>query len=243
MSVYQKPLVLIIDDDAAYTAALAETFERGGLRTSSAFFAEQGLDEAKRQRPDMIILDINLQHEGQGFELLPRLQQVSDAPIVVLTGRGTVRQDLQTAGQGGATNYFNKVDALPEALSAFVRSQLAKLGKMKPRTQRMGDVVLDVQAGKMLVRGVPIPVTEMQAEVLALLMAPPAGEWKLHRKLARAMYGESGVDEKAGVRKHIARIRERLEALDMGVWIETAFGHGYRLVVKGFNDDLTNKDV
>ena len=64
----------------------------------------------------------------------------------------------------------------------------------------------------------------------------------LDRKLASAMYGESGVDEKAGVRKHVARIRERLEKLDMGVWIETAFGHGYRLVVKGFNDGIANKN-
>lgn len=60
MSHRRKPLVLIIDD-AAFAASLAETFERDGLRASTAFFAWEGCSKAVQQRPDMIILDINLQ--------------------------------------------------------------------------------------------------------------------------------------------------------------------------------------
>ena len=231
-----KPLVLIIDDDAAFSASLAETFERDGLRASTAFFAEEGYQKAVQQRPDMIILDINLQREGEGFELLPRLQQATAASIVVLTGRGSVREDLEAAGEGGATHYFNKADALPAALSAFVRSQLARLGKLTHTSLRLGNVVLDVQARKLLIRGIPVPLTEMQAEILAALMTPPAGHWKTHAEIARKVYGDTGYNEKAGVRKHIARIRSRLESLDMGVWIETAHAHGYRLVVEGVKD-------
>lgn len=237
MALQGKPLVLIIDDDAAFSASLAETFERDGLRASTAFFAEEGYRKAREQRPDMILLDINLQREGEGFELLPRLQAATEASIVVLTGRGTVREDLDAAGRGGATHYFNKADALPDALSAFVRSQLARLGKMSYARLRLGHVVLDAQARKLLVRGVPLPLLDMQAEVLAALMAPPAGHWKRHEEIARRVYGEAGQDEKAGVRKHVHRIRSRLKSLDMGVWIETAHGHGYRLVVEGVNDE------
>ena len=51
------------------------------------------------------------------------------------------------------------------------------------------------------------------------------------------MYGNSGHSERTGVRKHIFQIRERLDSLRMGVSIETAHGHGYRLFVRGVNDD------
>ena len=104
MSFQQKPLVLIIDDDAAFAASLAETFERDGLRASTAFFAEEGHGKGVQQRPDMIILDVNLQREGDGFEFLRRWQQATPAPIVVLTARGSVREDLEAAGDSGATH-------------------------------------------------------------------------------------------------------------------------------------------
>ena len=225
--------MLIIDDDAAFSASLAETFEREGLRTSAAFFAEDGYNKAVHERPDMVILDINLQHEGEGFELLPRLQQATEASIVVLTGRPSVRQDLEAAGRGGATHYFNKTDALPDSLSAFVRSQLARLGKITYAPLRVGSMVLDIPAGKLIIHGVPLPLTEMQSEVMAILMEPPAGHWKTHREIADKIYGDHGYGEKAAVRKHIARIRSRLQALDLGARIETAHTHGYRIVVEG----------
>jgi len=93
----------------------------------------------------------------------------------MLTPRGTVRQDLEAAGRGGATHYFNKTDALPDAESAFIRSQLAKL--------RPGGAVLDVQARKLVIHGVPLPLTEMPADILAVLMKPPAGHWKTRNSL------------------------------------------------------------
>jgi DNA-binding response OmpR family regulator len=236
MSYQRKPLVLIIDDEPAFAVSLAETLERDGLSASTAFFAQEGHVKAVQQRPDMIILDINLQREGEGFELLPRLQQATDASIVVLTGRGTVREDLEAAGRGGATHYFNKAEALPDAVSAFIRSQLAKLGKWSYTPLRLGGAVLDVQARKLVVRGVPVPLTEMQADILAVLLEPPAGHWKTHKEIARKVYGDTGYSEKAGVRKHVARIRARLDAVNLGVCIETAHAHGYRFVVKGEND-------
>ena len=241
MSFQRKPLVLIIDDDAAFAASLAETFERDGLRASTAFFAEEGYSKAVQQRPDMIILDINLQREGEGFEILPRLQQATAASVVVLTGRGTVRQDLEAAGRGGATHYFNKTDALPDAVSAFIRSQLAKLGKWAYTPLRLGGAVLDIQARKLVIRGVPVPLTEMQGDILAVLLEPPAGHWKTHTEIARKVYGDTGYNEKAGVRKHVARIRSRLDSLDLGVRIETAHAHGYRFVVEGVNDSVNGQ--
>jgi DNA-binding response OmpR family regulator len=220
---------------------MAETFERDGIRASTALFADEGYDKAIRQRPDMIILDINLQREGEGFELLPRLHQATEASIVVLTARGTVREDLEAAGRGGATHYFNKAEALPDALSAFIRSQLARLGKWTYSPLRLGHTVLDVQARKLLIKGVPVPLTEMQAEILAVLLEPPAGHWKTHKEIARKVYGDTGYNEKAGVRKHVARIRTRLDALNLGVRIETAHAHGYRFVVEGLNDNVNGQ--
>jgi DNA-binding response OmpR family regulator len=236
MSLQKKPLVLIIDDDAAFAASLAETLERDGIRASTAFFAEEGYSKAIQQGPDMIVLDINLQREGEGFELLPRLQQATAASVVVLTGRGTVRQDVEAAGRGGATQYFNKTDALPDTVSLFIRSQLAKLGKWTYTPLRLGGAVLDVQARKLVIRGVPVPLTEMQADILAVLMEPPAGHWKRHAEIARMVYGDTGFYEKGGVRKHVMRIRTRLASLNLGIRIETARTHGYRFVVEGVND-------
>jgi len=124
----------------------------------------------------------------------------------------------------------------PAAVSAFIRSQLAKLGKWTYTPLRLGGVVLDVQARKLVIRGMPVPLTEMQADILAVLLEPPAGDWKTHKEIARKIYGDVGYNEKAGVRKHVGRIRARLDALNLGVRIETAHAHGYRFVVEGVND-------
>ena len=124
----------------------------------------------------------------------------------------------------------------PNSLSAFVRSQLARLGKITYAPLRVGPMVLDIPASKLIIHGVPLPLTEMQSEVMAVLMEPPAGHWKTHREIADKIYGDHGYGEKAAVRKHIARIRSRLQALDLGARIETAHTHGYRVVVEGMSE-------
>ena len=85
----------------------------------------------------------------------------------------------------GATHYFNKTDALPDAVSAFIRSQLAKPGKWTYPPLRLGGAVLDVQARRLVTRGIPVPLSEMRADVLAVLLEPPAGHWKTRKEIAR----------------------------------------------------------
>ena len=87
--------------------------------------------------------------------------------------------------RGGATHYFNKTDALPDAVSAFIRSQLAKPEKWTYPPLRLGGAVLDVQARRLVTRGIPVPLTEMRADVLAVLLEPPAGHWMTRKEIAR----------------------------------------------------------
>ena len=91
-----------------------------------------------------------------------------------------------------------------------------------------------------MIRGVPVLLTEMQADILAVLLEPP-GHWKTHKEIAGKVYGDTGYNEKAGVRKHVARIWTRLDALSLGVRIETAHAPGYSFVVEGVNDAMNGQ--
>jgi DNA-binding response OmpR family regulator len=96
------------------------------------------------------------------------------------SGRG-----VEEAASAGAVACLSKAEVLPRAAAGFAVAQLAALGRTTSRFRRSGDTLLDVHGRTLRVGARKVPLTRMQADILAVLLEPPADEWKRISVIAR----------------------------------------------------------
>ncbi|MEE8457150.1 MAG: response regulator transcription factor [Acidimicrobiia bacterium] len=98
--------VLIVEDDAAIREVVKVVLERTGLRTMTTPHGREGLRMLYEMRPDMVVLDVGLP-DIDGWEVLERIRDVSDVPVLMLTARGLDHEKVR-GFQGGADDYVTK---------------------------------------------------------------------------------------------------------------------------------------
>ena len=116
--------VLLVEDSTTQAAYYRLVLEEAGLEVHLVGDGQAALDFAYHNRPDLVILDVNLPGMD-GFQVCSRLSRAAetcDIPIVMLTGRDTA-DDAWTGLQAGAVDYIPKDDFAVEAL-------LASLGQL-----------------------------------------------------------------------------------------------------------------
>lgn len=129
--------LLIVEDDLALASLMAAYFETAGFQVRSVDTASAMFLALASQRPDAILLDLELPDED-GFVLVRRLRRTSDIPIVIVTARSDA--DFRVTGlEIGADDYVTKPFDARE-LVARVRNILARAGR---RSRSGGDVVID----------------------------------------------------------------------------------------------------
>jgi two-component system nitrogen regulation response regulator GlnG len=113
--------ILIVDDEEAVCWALERALTREGHRVTVAASAEQAFELARKQRPDVVILDVRLPGLD-GLSALGQLRQLTqDAPIIVVTAFGNLTTAVK-AVEGGAFDYLAKPFDLDQALEAVTRA-------------------------------------------------------------------------------------------------------------------------
>lgn len=106
-----KKKILVVEDDLILQKALVDFLNTDGFAVTSASNGEEGVDQAKKTDPDLIILDIILPKKD-GYEVIRDLkddQATRNIPIVLLTNLGSIN-DVQRALDLGATTYLIKAD-------------------------------------------------------------------------------------------------------------------------------------
>ncbi len=156
--------VLIIDDEAALTSALAAFFGRtGGHTVSVAHTGADGLQLFQRIRPDLVLLDIRLP-DMTGYEVLERLRH-EPAAVVMMTGFGEVALAVQ-AMQQGAENFLTKPIDLAHlgavAERAFDKARLRQMNRYL--TSRLGQGP-DAADGRQTFLGSSAPMVELAAQI------------------------------------------------------------------------------
>jgi len=114
----ERPLLLIVEDDAAFRARLARAFEQRGFEVQTAATEREAQDALAAETPEFVILDLRIA-EASGLDLIPRFKQADPATrIVVLTGYGSIATAIE-ALRRGATHYLTKPADADEILAAF----------------------------------------------------------------------------------------------------------------------------
>ena len=144
-----KPLILIVEDEAAIVTLLSYNLEREGFQVLEARDGEEGLLLATERRPDLILLDWMLPLLS-GIEVCRRLRrtpQTRSIPIIMLTARGE-EGDRVRGLNAGADDYVTKPFS-PSELLARVRAVMRRARpSADAETLRCGDIVMDIAAHK-----------------------------------------------------------------------------------------------
>jgi DNA-binding response OmpR family regulator len=120
-----KPIVLFIEDDAFLTRIYSKALEDAGYEVILASTGEEGIKQAERNNPNIILLDIILPH-AHGFEIMEHLKtndKTANIPILVLTNLSG-QEDVIEASRLGASAYMIKAHALPEEVVRKIASLL-----------------------------------------------------------------------------------------------------------------------
>ncbi len=121
----QKPSVALIEDDPLIAEMYTTKFTKEGYELHHAPDGFAGLEMVKKEKPDIILLDI-IMPKMDGFQVLQELRKTSefkDTPVVMLTNLGQ-EEDVQKGRQLGATDYFIKTNFTPAAIVEKVKELL-----------------------------------------------------------------------------------------------------------------------
>jgi two-component system KDP operon response regulator KdpE len=226
-----KPEILIIDDEVQIRRLLRLTLESAGYRVRDAASGSLGLNEAAVARPDAIILDLSLP-DLTGLEVLRRLREWSELPVLILSVRGE-EADKIAALDAGADDYLTKPFGGGELL-ARVR---VLLRRARPAAElsvvSFGEVEVDFAQRTVTKAGAAVHLTAKEYALLRLLLQH-RGKVVTHRQLLRDVWGPGHEEDTHYVRVHMANLRKKLEtAADPPAFLRTESGIGYRFAEAG----------
>ncbi len=177
--------VLIIDDEVQIRRLLRVTLEGGGFEVSEAENGRLGLTEAAGLHPDGIVLDLGLP-DMDGKEVLQRLREWSQVPVLVLTVRDS-EQETIAALDLGADDYLTKPFRGRELL-ARLRALLRRAAADEDTVVRFGDVEVDFVARVVQRGGKEVKLSAKEYDFLRYL-ALHRGRVVTHRQVLRELWG------------------------------------------------------
>jgi DNA-binding response OmpR family regulator len=222
--------ILLVDDDDLMRRSLAFNLEQAGYRTSTAADAESALRLARRDPPDLILLDIGLPHMD-GLDALRNFRQEADTPVIFVTAR---RRELdQALGlELGADDYVTKpfdLNVLLARIKAVLRRSERAAAPIPSDRLEVGDLLIDAPAHVVTLGGVPLELAPREFALLYAL-ALQAGQVVSVDDLLAQVWGAEFAGEPQVVYVHIRWLREKIEAdPQQPRRILTVRGVGYKL--------------
>ena len=223
-----EPLVLAVDDETGILRLIKLELAEQGLRVVTANSGEEALRLAEEQRPDLVLLDI-IMPEMTGLEVMRRLREQSNAPIILVTAKDS-DSDKVRGLELGADDYIVKPFS-PEELGARIRAVLRRStgAQSAERVVRAGNVEIDLDR-RLVTRGGD-PVTLTRTEWLLLQhLAANVGKVLMNAELLSKVWGPEYRDDVQYLRVWVSRLRAKLEPESAEpVIIKTRQGIGYFL--------------
>jgi two-component system alkaline phosphatase synthesis response regulator PhoP len=219
--------ILVVDDEPKIVKQARDYLERAGFRVIDAPEGKIALVRARGQRPDLVVLDLNLP-EMDGLDVCRALRRESDVPIIMLTAR-VEETDRLIGLELGADDYITKPFS-PRELVARVRAVLrrAQGGVHQPGVVRVGDLEIDLEGHKVTRGGESIHLTRSEFNLLAMLAQNPGQTFSREQLLDR-LHGVAYDGFDRSVDAHVKNVRRKLEP-DLGNprYILTVYGVGYK---------------
>ncbi len=224
--------ILVIEDDPSILRGLQLNLGMEGYTVRSASDGETGLQLARSERPDLILIDVMLPRMG-GLEVVREIRKDDpDLPILVLSAKG--QETDKVAGlQLGADDYMVKPFGLKELLAridALLRRRRAKGDPAVPdkAVRRAGDIEVDLDARRASVAGRVLELTSREFDLLAFFVSHPDRVYS-REQLMESVWGSRYFGTARTVDNFVARLRAHIgDDADDPRHLETVRGIGYR---------------
>jgi two-component system alkaline phosphatase synthesis response regulator PhoP len=227
--------ILVVDDDHEIVRLVRTYLERNDYEVLVAYDGEMALHILRRERPDLVILDLMLPgRDGLDVTRVVRSDgHLAAMPIIMLTAR-VEDHDRIVGLELGADDYVTK-PFNPSEVVARVRAVLRRVQgePAPPRVIRVGEVVIDLDAHQVQVAGQAVHLTPTEFALLCALAEYPGHALTRLEMIEKGLgYNYEGLERT--VDSHIKNLRRKLdEAGGAAHLVETVFGVGYRLVARG----------
>ncbi len=226
--------ILVVDDDKSIVKVLHGYLEQSGFIILDAFDGENALHILRRERPDLVILDLMMPNRD-GWEVTRIVRSdpiLTPTPVIMLTAR-VDDTDKIVGLELGADDYitkpFNAREVVARVKALLRRTRLDQLQSATPHVLCLGSLLLDLDQHTLTLEGTPIELTRTEFNLLEALMQNPGFTLTRDELLEKAMgYAYEGMGR--ALDTHIRNLRRKIERNpDEPVLIQTVYGVGYRL--------------
>lgn len=228
------PTIALVDDDRNILTSVSIALEAEGYRIETYTDGASALDGFKTNPPDLAILDIKMPRMD-GMELLRRLRQKTDMPVIFLTSKDEEIDELFGLKMG-ADDFIKKPFSqrlLVERVKAVLRRAGAKDGAIprevdSAKVLERGNLRMDPERHTCTWKGEPVTLTVTEFLILQALAQRP-GVVKSRNALMDAAYDDQVYVDDRTIDSHIKRLRKKFKSVDESFeMIETLYGVGYR---------------
>ena len=220
--------ILVVDDDTELRHLIGFALRQAGYLAIEAEDGPGALAAFARERPDLVVLDVNLPG-FDGFEVLRRVRAIDATPVMMLTVRAA-EEDQVRGLDLGADDYLAKPFS-PRTLLARVRALLRRAGAQERQAPLAhGELALDLELATFSGPGrEPLHLTPLELRFLQLLFSHEGAPVPAERILLH-VWGSRGAGDRQLLKQLVHRLRQKLET-DAAAprWVLTAAGGGYRL--------------
>ena len=218
--------VAVIDDDRMVREMLELGLSREGFDVQSAADGYAALDLVRRFDPEVIVLDI-MMPKIDGITLLPKLREISQAPILMLTAKGDTEDKVRSLS-AGADDYLTKPFVFEE-LIARVQAKLRRPQLIEENVLRWRDVSMNPQTHELFRGKDQIELTQREFDLLAVLMREPRRVFSKDH-LLEIVWGHDFEGGPNIVETYISYLRAKIDRPgERGSFIRTVRGVGYGL--------------
>jgi len=218
--------ILVVDDEAQIHRFLTPALTASGYTPIRAERGDEALRLAAARAPDAILLDLGLP-DMDGHEVLAKLREFTDVPIIILSARDRETEKIQ-ALDAGADDYVEKPFGLGELLARIrtaLRHRLKQDNAEKPLI--IDNLNIDPLLHKVTLDNAVLPLTKRE-HALLLMLARNRGRVLTHRQILTAIWGHAHTEDVAYLRVYVGQLRRKLGPA-FAALIITEPGIGYRL--------------
>jgi len=204
--------ILVVDDEPKLVLLVRQILSALGYQISAASSGEQAIETVAMEQPDLVILDIMLLGEMDGYDTAHRIREFSNIPIIMLTAK--VREsDMLRGFEAGVDDYIKKPFSSKE-LVARVRAVLKRAQtavQMQAETEIIcGDICIDLLRHQVTIEGQELHLTPTEYKLLHEL-ARNCNRTMLHEQLLSAVWGPEYRSDFDYLRSYIHLLRRKLE--------------------------------
>ena len=223
--------ILAVDDEQRMVRFIQLNLEQDGFEVVTAYNGKEALEQVRTQLPDLILLDI-MMPDINGFEVLKKIREVNNVPVIMLTAKGEEDDRIQGL-ELGADDYITKPFS-PRELVSRIRAVLRRTKSFKEDEvdQIIVDdrLTIDFSRREVWVEGKKVDLRPTEYRLLYHLVQN-AGWVNTHEQLLSKVWGFEYQDEPHYVRLYVNYLRKKLEEDPSNpIYILTERGVGYRFV-------------